>query len=204
MKTFNWEVFIKKHPIFSSLNEVEIEELLAENLSEEKEFSQGSLIVREGAVKDTIFLIGLGSVQVVLPEKGGNQITLSTLRKGEIFGEMAVLDKRPRSATVKANENCTLLEVKGQEFLKILADHSDLEFKILLKLSERLRVLNDHLLTMKVQDIDEKLKLFNDKLDAELKAVEASLKAAQAVFDQTKLRADEIISSAERSRTRVN
>jgi CRP-like cAMP-binding protein len=204
MKKFNWEEFIKKHPLFSILNEVEIQELLAENLSEEKEFSQGTLIVREGEVKDTVFLIGSGSVHVMLPEKGGNEISLSILRMGEIFGEMAVLDKRPRSATVKANENCILLEVKGQEFLKILADHSDLEFKILLKLSERLRVLNDHLLTMKVQDVDEKLKLFNGKLDAELKAVEASLKAAQAVFDQTKMRADEIIISADRSRTRVN
>jgi CRP-like cAMP-binding protein len=204
MKTFNWEEFIKKHPLFSILNEVEIQELLAENLSEEKEFSQGALIVREGEVKDTVFLIGSGSVHVVLPEKGGNEISLSILRMGEIFGEMAVLDKRPRSATVKANENCTLLEVKGQEFLKILADHADLEFKILLKLSERLRVLNDHLLTMKVQDIDEKLKLFNSKLEAQLKPVEAQLKAAQTVFDQTKMRADEIITSADRNRTRVN
>jgi CRP-like cAMP-binding protein len=204
MKKFNWQEFIRTHPLFSSLNETEIDELLQEELSEEKEFPQGTLIIREGEVKDTIFLIGSGSVQVVLSEKGGNETSLSILRKGEIFGEMAVLDKRPRSATVKANENCTLLEVKGREFLKILGDHPDLEFKILLKLSERLRVLNDHLLTMKVQDIDEKLKLFNSKLDAELKTVEAQLKAAQTVFDQTKLRADEIISSAERSRIRVN
>jgi CRP-like cAMP-binding protein len=202
MKKFNWQEFIRTHPLFSSLSKIEIGEL--EELSEEKEFPQGSLIVREGAVEDTIFLIGSGSVQVVLPEKGGNETSLSILPKGEIFGEMAVLDKRPRSATVKANENCTLLEVKGREFLKILGDHPDLEFKILLKLSERLRVLNDHLLTIKVQDIDEKLKLFNSKLDAELKAVEAQLKAAQAVFDQTKMRADEIITSADRSRSRVN
>ena len=204
MKKFNWKEFMRTHPLFSSLNEMEIEEVLQEELSEEKEFPQGALIVDEGEVKDTIFLIGSGSVQVVLPEKGGNETSLSILRKGEIFGEMAVLDKRPRSATVKANEKCILLEVRGQEFLKILGDHPDLEFKILLKLSERLRVLNDHLLTIKVQDVDEKLKLFNSKLDAELKAVEASLKAAQAVFDQTKVRTDEVITSAERSRTRVN
>ena len=204
MKKFNWKEFMRTHPLFSSLNEMEIEEVLQEELSEEKELSQGALIVDEGEVKDTIFLIGSGSVQVVLTEKGGNETSLSVLRKGEIFGEMAVLDKRPRSATVKANEKCILLEVKGQEFLKILGDHPDLEFKILLKLSERLRVLNDHLLTIKVQDVDEKLKLFNSKLDAELKAVEASLKAAQAVFDQTKVRTDEVITSAERSRTRVN
>ena len=202
MKKFNWQEFIRTHPLFSSLSKIEIGEL--EELSEEKEFPQGSLIVREGAVEDTIFLIGSGSVQVVLPEKGGNETSLSILPKGEIFGEMAVLDKRPRSATVKANENCTLLEVKGREFLKILGDHPDLEFKILLKLSERLRVLNDHLLTIKVQDIDEKLKLFNSKLDAELKAVEAQLKAAQVVFDQTKMRADEIITSADRTRARAN
>jgi CRP-like cAMP-binding protein len=202
MKKFHWQEFIRTHPLFSSLSQIEIGEL--EELSEEKEFPQGSLVVREGAVEDTIFLIGSGSVQVVLPEKGGNETSLSILPKGEIFGEMAVLDKRPRSATVKANENCILLEIKGQEFLKILADHPDMEFKILLKLSERLRVLNDHLLTIKVQDIDEKLKLFNSKLDAELKAVEAQLKAAQAVFDQTKLRADEIITSADRTRARAN
>ena len=59
-------------------------------------------------------------------------------------------------------------------------------------------------MAVKVKNVDDKLECFNSILQAQLKAVDVSLKASQTVFDQTKLRADEIISSAERSRARTS
>jgi hypothetical protein len=69
-------------------------------------------------------------------------------------------------------------------------------------MSERLRNANEQV--MGVQGtLDEKLKIFNLKLDTEQRLLDVTLKAAQTMFDQTKLRADEVISSAERSRGRL-
>jgi CRP-like cAMP-binding protein len=160
------------------------------------------VIIREGEFSDSVFLIGTGSVQVVLQGKDGYEINISTLGKGEFFGEMASVERIPRSATVIARENSTLLEVNGEKFCDIMRENPIVAFNVLLKLSERLRHVSEHVLAVKLRDADEKINLFNIKLDAELKAVEASLKAAQAVFEQTKMRTDEVISSAERSTAR--
>jgi len=93
-----------------------------------------------------------------------------------------------------------LLEINGQEFLKLLDEHKDVESKMLLKLSERLRHANDQVLAGRMRGVDDKLEAIKVKHEAELKAVDAQLKAALAIFEQTKLRTNEIISSAEQSR----
>jgi CRP-like cAMP-binding protein len=149
----------------------------------------------------SVFLVGRGSVQVVLEGENGAGTPVATLRQGEFFGEMALIEKKPRAATVKARENSVLLEIKGQEFLKLLDEHKDVESKMLLKLSERLRHANDQVLAFRIRGVDEKVDALKAKHDAELKAVDAQLRAAIAIFDQTKIRTDEIISSAERSRS---
>jgi hypothetical protein len=60
--------------------------------------------------------------------------------------------------------------------------------------------VNQELFAVKLKDVDEKLNHFKDRLDAEIKTIGAALKAAHTVFDQTNVRADEIIKSAERRR----
>ena len=95
MKNFQWKDPLKYHPLFSGLSEREVEQLLREEVSEERDCLQGSVILKEGEVGDSFFLIGSGSVQVAVPQNG-HQTTLSVLRKGEFFGEMAVFEKRPR------------------------------------------------------------------------------------------------------------
>lgn len=204
MKNFNWKDLLGQHSLFKALDPKEVERIIAQLLddkvSEEREYSEGKIIFREGEPGATVFLVGLGSVQVVLEGDGGSGTPVATLKQGEFFGEMALLEKKPRAATVKAKENCVLLEIKGQEFLKLLDEHKDVESKMLLKLSERLRQANEQVLAVRVRGVDDKLEAIKVKHEAELKAVDAQLKAALAVFDQTKLRTDEIISSAERSR----
>lgn len=203
MKTFDWQRLLRQHSLFSSLSEEEIARLLDDEVSQERDCPQDQVILREGIWADSIFLIGSGAVSVVLLKKDGEKVTLSTLRGGEFFGEMALLEKRPRSATVIANERCSLLEIKGDEFLKLMHDHSDIEFKVMLNLSERLRQASEQILAVRLSDVDEKIDAFDTKLDARLKAADAQMEAAQTVFEQTNTRANEIIESAERSRTRL-
>jgi len=139
MKSFNWQDFLRNHSIFSSLNEEEIANLLRDEVSQERSYSKDTVILRGGEVGDSIFLISSGSVQVTLGETRGPLVPLAILQAGEIFGEMAVLERRPRSATVLAKENCLLLEVAGEEIRKLLAAHLEMQVKMYTIIRDRLR-----------------------------------------------------------------
>jgi CRP-like cAMP-binding protein len=201
VKNFNWKDLLTHHPVFGNLNEKERERLLTDDISEESTQSPGSLILKEGEFGNSIFLIGSGSVQIVLQREDGRDIPLALLHPGALFGEMALFQSRRRTATVIAKESCWLLEVKGEEFLKLLSEHPEVELKVFLTLTERLRHMNEQVLAVQLKDIDEKFSLFNRRLEAELKVFDSALKASQALFEQTKIRTDEVITSAERRQT---
>ena len=76
----------------------------------EKTFRAGEIIFNKGDFADSFFQILSGSVEVILGE-GENRKTLTELGPGQFFGEMAVLEGYPRSATVVAEEELKLIEV---------------------------------------------------------------------------------------------
>jgi CRP-like cAMP-binding protein len=203
MAQVNWKQFIRQHPLLSSLTDTEVARLLDEKSSRKRELPSAYRVIKQGEREDSFFLIGEGAAAVGWQSPDGNFVPIADVRRGGFFGEMALIEQRSRSATVVTKEACELLEIQGNVFLSILNQHPELQFKLLRELSDRLRKLTEHALTVGSKDVDEKLKLFNAKLDAELKAVNASMLAAQAVLDQVSKRADEIITSAERSRTRL-
>jgi CRP-like cAMP-binding protein len=139
MKSFNWQTLLRNHPIFSSLTEAEIANLLRDEVSHERVCPPDTVILRESEVSDSIFLISSGSVQVTLQGTGRPLRSLAILQAGEIFGEMAVLERRPRSATVVAREQCLLLEVAGEEIRKLLAAHLEVQVKLYTLVRDRLR-----------------------------------------------------------------
>jgi CRP-like cAMP-binding protein len=142
MKSFNWQDFLRSHPIFSSLNDQEIANLLRDEISQERVYPQGAVIIRGGEVGDSLFLISSGSAQVALQGTEGPSFPLAVLQAGEIFGEMAVLERRPRSATVLARENCLVLEIAGEEIRKLLEAHLELQVKMYTVIRDRLRQAN--------------------------------------------------------------
>jgi CRP-like cAMP-binding protein len=137
MKAFNWQAFLAQHPVFSSLTQGEVAQLL-KAASQERAYSQGSVVVREGESGDSLFLIGTGSAQVTLRGPASQPSPLAVLKVGDFFGEVAVLERRPRSATVTATKRCRLLEIKGEEFRSLLTAHPDMRSKVYAKMSERL------------------------------------------------------------------
>lgn len=132
-KSFNWQDLLKGHPVFSSLAETEIACLLTDEASREKSCIRDDLIVRTGEPDDSFFLIGAGSVQVTMLGT-----SVAVLQAGDFFGEIAVLERRPRSASVTAREQCTLLEIAGEAFRQLLASHPDIDAKLRTTASMRL------------------------------------------------------------------
>ena len=139
MKSFNWQNLLRSHLIFSSLNEEEIANILRDEVSQERVYPQGTVILNGGEVGDSLFLISSGSVQITLGGTGGPLFQLAILPAGEIFGEMAVLERKPRSASVLAKEDCLLLEIAGEEIRKLLEVHLEMQVKIYTIIRDRLR-----------------------------------------------------------------
>jgi len=86
-------------------------------------FKKGENIIEEGNLGDCAYIIEAGSVEVSKISPHGDKHILGSLEKSEIFGEMGLIDGLPRSATVKALENC-VVSVFSKETFNSLADHN--------------------------------------------------------------------------------
>ena len=86
-------------------------------------FKTKEIIIEEGSPGDCAYIIEKGSVEVSKIAPNGEKLVLGILEKSEIFGEMALIDGLPRSATVTALENC-VLSVCTKETFNYLADHN--------------------------------------------------------------------------------
>ena len=131
------EDFLKLVPLFSSLNEEEINILL--KAAEKRKFRKNKVIFFEDEFGDIFFLILRGKIKVSKLSREGREIVLSVLKEGDFFGEMSLLNNEPRSASAIAMEDSELLVLKQQNFLTILYENKLFLRKLLSVLSYRLR-----------------------------------------------------------------
>jgi len=104
----------------------------------EVDYASGGVIVREGEIGTGFFVIVSGSVRVV---RDGE--TVITLGRGEFFGELSVLDRRPRIAQVVAAEPTTCLALASWDLEAVIAEQPRVALAMLRVLAERLRDLSD-------------------------------------------------------------
>jgi len=105
----------------------------------QKTAEAGSVIVSHEEAGDALFVIASGKVKVVLYGETGREIILSILRAGDFFGEMALLDKQPRSSNVVAVEESQLLGLDREAFQTHLTAHPPTALAVLAEMSRRLR-----------------------------------------------------------------
>ena len=115
-----------------------------------KIYQDGEAIIRQGDEGNHMYVIQKGKAEVVR-ETDGKSILLSTLSDGDIFGEMALFEKEPRSATVRAKGEVRVLTVDKKTFLKRVHEDPSLAFQILKKMSERIRQLDSEMAEMKTK-----------------------------------------------------
>jgi voltage-gated potassium channel len=109
---------ISKVPLFSSLDESAIFDIA--NILRVKRFRKGEIIIRENSQGDAMYFIVKGSVSVIKKD------FLKVLLKGDFFGEIALLRDTPRTATIKANEKCELLELSRYDFKNLISSKPEL------------------------------------------------------------------------------
>jgi len=109
-----------------------------------KTYKDGEIICREGDEGNSMFVIQSGIVEVSKNLNGG-EIVLRTMKKGEVFGEIALFDRMARSATVKALGEAIVLRVDKQGFFAKACKDPTLTFNILEGMSNRIRDLTSEL-----------------------------------------------------------
>jgi len=108
---------------------------------QQRRFAQGETIFSEGDSSEDAFVISQGRVEVIKGQ-GEHELRLAVLGPGDVFGEMGLLDERPRSATIRALEPVVAQAVARQEFLHLLLHEPQRALGLLRALFERLRSAN--------------------------------------------------------------
>jgi CRP/FNR family transcriptional regulator, cyclic AMP receptor protein len=130
------EDLLKGLNIFCELDAPALVELA--RLSDERVFSKGETIFEEGSAGDSMMIILSGEVRISHRPEAAREETLSILKKGDSFGEMALLDDLPRSATVIAHTDAFLLEISRRKFMGFVEKDGVSGVKILLSLARNL------------------------------------------------------------------
>ena len=106
-----------------------------------KRYDDGHDLCREGDPGDHMFVIQKGQVEVIV-RHDGRDTSLAVLGPGSIIGEMAIFEREPRSATVRARGEVKALTIDKKNLLRRVAEDPTLAFRLIQTLSGRVRELN--------------------------------------------------------------
>jgi CRP-like cAMP-binding protein len=116
-----------------------------------KIYKDGEIIVRQGDVGNCMHVVQSGQVEV-MKEMNGVETSLTVLGEGGIFGEMALLGKEVRSATVRALREVRILTVDKKTFLRWMSQDPTVAFHVVEMMSKRIRELSEELVKSKFSD----------------------------------------------------
>jgi len=105
-----------------------------------QKYPKGHLLFAECENGDTMYIIQAGQVKItkIVDNK---EVILAVLNKGDIFGEMAIVENKPRAATAEVCEDCTLLVVNRKNFVNLIREQPDMVVRIASLMSERIWLL---------------------------------------------------------------
>jgi CRP/FNR family cyclic AMP-dependent transcriptional regulator len=129
--------FLRKVPLFEGLKEEELEAIASVTIT--RSFSKDQVIILAEEEGDALFLINTGQVKVSIVSEDGREVILSLLGEGAVFGELALLDEKPRSANVVAMSDAELYMLHRSDFLKLLYRVPKIAITLLAELATRLR-----------------------------------------------------------------
>src|SRR5260221_7466240 len=107
---------LKAVPFFTSLTDKELDVVRA--AATEKNYPKNAVVLTEGETGDSLYMIQSGKVKVFIGDQEGREMILKILGPGDFFGEMSMIDKQPRSASVTTLESSVFLVLSHAAFEK--------------------------------------------------------------------------------------
>jgi len=125
-------LFLKSIDLFSQIPGEDLAQIA--QITDEVHFEEGDVLFHEGDPGDTLYFVIEGQVKV---SKGGREV--ARLGERQVFGEMAILDSEPRSASILSLSRLTLLRIARDDFNEILAEKAEIAQGVIKVLTRRLR-----------------------------------------------------------------
>jgi CRP/FNR family cyclic AMP-dependent transcriptional regulator len=129
--------FLATVPLFSGIDRTELQRFA--DMTRERFYPRGSVILFENDPGDSLFVVRQGRVKVVLIGEDGREVILGVLGVSDHFGELSLIDDRPRSAHVIAMDDSHLLVLRREDFRKRVEASPAVAWALLSELSRRLR-----------------------------------------------------------------
>ncbi len=142
---------LRSVPIFSELTEADFSSLA--KVANRRRYPKDSVVFFENEQGDFFFMILEGRIKVTILGDDGREVILSLLGSGDFFGEMALLDNEPRSATAIAVEDTELLSLHRNDFQAVLSDNRSITVGLIKVLTSRLRRANHQISTLALLDV---------------------------------------------------
>jgi len=133
---------LRGHPVFGALEPVQLEQLVSYGRT--RRVPSGTTIFSKGDPGTELFAVSAGTVKITVPSLDGREAMFNLLHAGEIFGEIALLDGRPRTADAVAMTDCELMVIERRDFLTFVHGEPQVALQLIALLCERLRIASQH------------------------------------------------------------
>jgi len=141
---------LKSIPLFSELNEKQLEEISRHCIRQI--YKKDNMVLIEEEIGSTMFVILDGRVKISRISDEGREVILSILCDGDFFGEMAILDGQTRSANAVTLEDTEMLIIRRENFLEMLYDYPQIAINLLKELAHRLRRSDSQIKSLSLQN----------------------------------------------------
>ena len=146
---------LRRVRVFAGLSEEDLTAVAEVSVS--RRYEAGQVVFREGDGGDTCYIVRSGLARAVRQHSDGRSITLSHFGAGDIFGELAMFDEEPRSATVDAIEEIEVVAIPGREMQRLMGEHPGIAVKLIAALAQRLRATNERLARQSFQTVQSRV-----------------------------------------------
>src|SRR5215831_9733433 len=127
-------------PLFKRLDADELEHLAGE--IDQVNYNAGETIFNEHDHGDALYIVEEGSVRIWVYDEDVREVTLTELKPGDFFGELAVLDRGERSSSATAITDIHLHRLSSDDFQKFLIEHPDTAIDVICEIAQRMRQTN--------------------------------------------------------------
>lgn len=137
--------------VFAGLDDQQLAVLGAHVLT--RRYPKNTVIIQEGDEASALYVIESGQAKVYLSNEDGKEVIINMLGEGEIFGELALIDDAPRSASVKTTKPTHLAVISRTGFKQLLASHTDIALRLLVDVTRRVRLLSESIRSLALLDV---------------------------------------------------
>ena len=142
---------ISDQPLFKDLGEEQLRLITAHGVA--RQYTKNTVLITEGDESDSLYVIHSGRVKVYLSDESGKEFILCIHGPGEYFGELAMIDGSPRSASVITIEPCRMSVVSKPEFKVCLAENPEIAYQLIRALSARIKSLTESARNLALLDV---------------------------------------------------